>query len=378
MLLKKLFFILILLCCFGFSVYSAEEPLLSAQSAVLINADTLEIIYEKNSDKQRSMASTTKIMTALLAIESGRLSQCVTAKNMAAEGTSIGLKDGYKMSLEALVWGMLLESGNDAAKLTANFLSGSEENFAHLMNMKAAQIGMKNTNFVTASGLDSAEHYTTAYDMALLGAYAVRNPIFREICSSKNKTVRFIDPEISLTFSNHNRLLYSCEGVFGIKTGFTKKSGRCLVSACERNGVVFVAVTLNAGDDWNDHIKLYNYGYDITKTEKVYLRVPESISVQGGKSRRVPLMLSDSEPLISFAGDKGSITQKIYLPRFIYAPVTMGETVGKIEIYRNNKLIRSLNIIAGNAAESAECKEKESIFERLKIKIDRFIKLKGK
>lgn len=369
MLLKKLFLTLTLVCCFGFSVYSAEEPSLSAHSAVLINADTSEIIYAKNAHEERSMASTTKIMTALIAIESGRLSQCVTAKNMAAEGTSIGLKDGYKMCLETLVWGMLLESGNDAAKLTANFLAGSEENFSRLMNNRAKEIGMTHTNFVTASGLDSAEHYTTAYDMALLGAAAVKNPVFREICSSKSKTVKFIEPEISLTFSNHNRLLYSCEGVFGIKTGFTKKSGRCLVSACERNGATLVAVTLNAGDDWNDHIKLYNYGYNNIKTEKLYLRLPETILVQGGKTSSVTVALDVAEPAISFAGEKGSITQKIYLPRFIYAPVMQNEKVGRVEIYRNNELICTSDIVATKAVEAAEYKQERTLFERIKDKI---------
>lgn len=377
MLLKKLFLTVILIYLFCFSVYSADEPSLSAHSAILINADTLEIIYEKNAYEQRSMASTTKIMTAMLAIESGRLSQQVTAKNMASEGTSIGLKDGYKMSLEALVWGMMLESGNDAAKLTANFLAGSEEKFAQQMNSKANEIGMSRTSFATASGLDNAEHYTTAYDMALLGAYAVKNPVFKEICATKTKTVEFIEPKISLTFSNHNRLLYSCEGVFGIKTGFTKKSGRCLVSACERSGVTLIAVTLNAGDDWNDHIKLYDYGYSTIKTERLYLKLPEAISVQGGKTDKIDISLDIVEPMISFSGEKDSITQKIYLPRFIYAPVIPGETVGRVEIYRDNKLVSTFNIVANSAAVSAEYKE--TLFMRLKEKInDVFIKLKGK
>lgn len=376
--LKKLFLIISLICCFGFSAYSADELTLSAHSAVLINADTLEVIYEKNAYEQRSMASTTKIMTALLAIESGRMSQQVTAKNMASEGTSIGLKDGYKMSLESLVWGMLLESGNDAAKLTANFLAGSEEKFAQQMNRKANVIGMSDTCFVTASGLDSEEHYTTAYDMALLGACAVKNPLFREICSSKTKTVRFIEPEITMTFSNHNKLLYSCEGAFGIKTGFTKKSGRCLVSACERNGITLIAVTLNAGDDWNDHIRLYNYGYDKIKTERLYLRLPDIIAVQGGKAESTLITSEVKEPMISFSGEKGSITQKIYLPRFVYAPVIEGETLGKVEIYRNNKLINTLNIVAKTAVEPAEYRESKSLLTRFKEKIsDMFIKLKG-
>ncbi len=372
MLIKKIFLTLILALTFTFSVYSAEAPSLSAGSAVLINADTNEIICQKNAYKQRSMASTTKIMTAVLAIESGRLQETVTAENMAAEGSSIGLKEGYKMSLEALVWGMLLESGNDAAKLTANFIAGSEESFSLAMNEKAREIGMANTNFVTASGLDDEKHYTTAYDMALLGAYAIKNPVFREICSAKTKTVKFIEPNMSLTFANHNRLLYSYEGVFGIKTGFTKKSGRCLVSACQRGEVTLVAVTLSAGDDWNDHIKLYNYGFNNTVTEKAVLNFPESVSIHGG-TKSVLSVTADSDAYYSYFGDKGSVTQKIYLPHIIYAPVNKGDILGRAEILKDGKKVAAANLIAGNTVSAIEPIEIEpSFWQRIADKIKEF------
>ncbi len=372
MLIKKIFLTLILALIFSFSVYSAEVPSLSAGSAVLINADTNEIIYQKNAYKQRSMASTTKIMTAVLAIESGRLQETVTAENMAAEGSSIGLKEGYKMSLEALVWGMLLESGNDAAKLTANFLAGSEESFSLAMNKKAYEIGMTNTNFVTASGLDDEKHYTTAYDMALLGAYAIKNPVFREICSAKTKTVRFIEPEINFTFANHNRLLYSCEGVFGIKTGFTKKSGRCLVSACQRGEVTLVAVTLSAGDDWNDHIKLYNYGFENITTEKAILNLPMSLSVYGG-TKSVLSVAADSDAYYSYFGNKGNITQRIYLPQLIYAPVNKGDILGRAEILKDGKRVAAVNLIADNTVSAIEPTEiTPSLWQRITDKIKEF------
>ncbi len=365
MLLKKLIFTLIFAVIFSFSVYSADEPQLSAECAVLINAETLEVLLEKNANKSHSMASTTKIMTALLALESGRLGETVTARNLVTEGTSIGLKDGYKLSLEALTWGMLLESGNDAAKLTADFLAGSEENFALLMNEKAGEIGMTSTNFVTASGLDSSEHYSTAYDMALLGAYAVKNPLFREICSAKSKTVRFIKPDISLTFYNHNRLLSSCEGVFGIKTGFTKKSGRCLVSACLRQGVTLVAVTLNAGDDWNDHKKLYDYGYDKTVTESACLRLPESIKVYGGNKKTLAITADEERTVYSYSGEKGEIRQKLYLKEFLYAPIKKGEIVGKAVITRNGKKIAETEITAAHDILAAEPVSTPTLWERI-------------
>lgn len=374
MLLKKLFLTLILTAVFVFPVYCAHEPGISAHSAVLINADTLEVIYEKNAFEQRSMASTTKIMTALLAIESGRLSETVTAKKLVTEGTSLGLKNGYEMSLETLVWGMMLESGNDAAKLAADYLSGSEENFARLMNKKARSIGMMNTNFVTASGLDSEEHYTTAYDMALLGACAVKNPLFCEICSAKTKTVDFVNPAVRRTFTNHNKLLGNCEGVFGIKTGFTKKSGRCLVSACRRGGVTLIAVTLNAGDDWNDHRKLYDYGYDKTVTEEICFRLPDKVRVYGGMKDSVAVTCEKERTAYSYSGEKGEIKQKIYLREFLYAPVEKSEIIGRAVIIKDGAEIASTNIIASDDVYGIEPVSTAGIWQRILNAIINFIR----
>lgn len=377
MLLKKTFLILSLLVLFSFSVYSAEVPSLSANSAVLINAQTLEVYFEKNAHEKRSMASTTKIMTGLLAIESGKMSQTVVCGGSETEGTSIGLKKGYKMSLETLVWGMLLESGNDAAKLTAEFLAGSEENFAGQMNERAAKIGMTSTNFVTSSGLDSDMHYSTAYDMALLGAEAIKNPVFKEICSTKSKTVSFIEPNITMTFSNHNRLLYSYGGVFGIKTGFTKKSGRCLVSACQKDDVTLVAVTLSASDDWNDHIKLYNYGFNEVKTDKVYIRLPDKIKVYGGTKNELSID-SQCYGFVRYIGNESDVTQKIFLPAFLYAPIKKGEVIGKIELYKGEKLFYQQDIVAQHEITSIEPKIKQSLKEKIADKLSYIFSLKRK
>ena len=374
MLLKKLLFTLLSIIIFSFSVHSANEPTISAHSAVLIDAQTKEIIYEKNAYSQCSMASTTKIMTAILAIESGRLSETVTAENMKAEGSSIGLENGDKLTLETLVWGMMLESGNDAAKLTANFLAGCENDFSHLMNKKADEIGMNNTNFVTASGLDDKDHYSTAYDMALLGAYAVDNPVFRDVCSTKRKTVCLIEPEISKTFINHNKLLTYYDGVFGIKTGFTKKSGRCLVSACEKDGGVLVAVTLNAGDDWNDHKKLYDYGFSVCQSKEVYLRIPEKVKVYGGCKASIEISLKENPVNISQFTDS-DLTQVVYLPSFIYAPVKTGDIIGKVQLMSAGILLYEYDIISQNDVIAIEpIKTKENIFMRLINDIKDFFK----
>lgn len=370
MLLKKLIVTFILAICCCFYAYADEIPTVSADSAVLINAETKEVIFKKNADCKRSMASTTKIMTGLVALESGRLNDIVTAGNMQSEGTSIGLKDGYKLSLDSLVWGMMLESGNDAAKLVANYIAGSEEIFAELMNNKAREIGMLNTNFVTASGLDSDMHYSTAYDMALLGAYAINNPLFREVCSTKTKKVEFIEPAVVRYFSNHNRLLSMCDGVFGIKTGFTKKSGRCLVSACERDGIVLIAVTLNAPDDWNDHIKLYSYGYDKCVREEVYVRLPDRVRVYGGEQNFVAISIPEDTIKLSSADTAGKLTQRVLLPDFVYAPIKCGDIAGKVQLLRDGIVICERAIFYSQSIGAmAPVQGKENFFKMIFNKI---------
>ncbi|HCC34391.1 MAG TPA: D-alanyl-D-alanine carboxypeptidase, partial [Ruminococcaceae bacterium] len=221
---------------------------ISAASAVLIEPVTGRVLFEKNKDERRSMASTTKIMTALLAAESGRLEEpfTVTSQMINVEGTSMGLKSGDQVTLSALVYGMMLASGNDAANAAAVFLGGTQSGFAKLMNARAREIGMTGTNFVTPSGLDDDEHYTTAHDMALLAAEAMKNPVFLKAASSLSAQVQIGNPPIKRTYSNHNRLLREYKGANGVKTGFTKKSGRCLVSSAERDGISLIAVTLHA------------------------------------------------------------------------------------------------------------------------------------
>lgn len=368
MLIKKLIFLFFSSLLFSFLCsFSCGAISISAESAVVINAETKEIIFEKNAFAQHSMASTTKIMTSIIAIESGRLNEVVSVDLIASEGSSIGLKEGYKLTLQSLVYGMLLESGNDAAEATAEFFSGNEERFSDLMNKKARQIGMQNTNFVTASGLDADEHYSTAYDMALLGAYAIKNPIFRKICSDSEETVSFIEPNTKAYFSNHNKLLGYCDGVFGIKTGFTKKSGRCLVTACERGGVALVAVTLGAPDDWNDHEKLYNECFSLLKTENIAFKIPEKIKVYGSLTENVSLDIREKNYLYSYI-DKGEIAIRTHIPEINYAPIKSGDVLGAVRVYLNDEVIYSVPITAKTNAVQLQGKaEKDkSFFEKLK------------
>lgn len=302
------------------------EITVSAKSAVLMNADTLEVLYAKSENEQRPMASTTKIMTALLALEYGQPQLTVTASDEAVrvEGTSIGLLPGDKITLETLIYGMLLESGNDAANVTAQALSGSIESFCVLMNSRARELGMNNTSFKNPSGLPSDGHYSTALDMARLAAFAIKQPLFLKICSKISEQVSFGTPESKRTFSNHNKLLSMYDGALGIKTGFTKSSGRCLVSAAKRNGITLVAVTLNAPDDWNDHIRLFDYGFDVSGAENVQLDLSGvSVAVTGSA---VPCVGVYAEK--AYCAVPVGCSVELYTEHFLYAPVAGGDTVG--------------------------------------------------
>ncbi len=334
--LKKLISICVILSMSTLKV-SAESSLnLSAECAVVINAYTGEVLYSKNADKRHSMASTTKIMTSLLAVESGRLQNEIVVSDdmLRVEGTSMGLRSGDRVSLDELLYGMMLSSGNDAANVVAYYLGGSPEGFSLMMNERAKKIGMSETNFVTPSGLDSDEHYSTAYDMALLGAEAVRNPKFLSVCSAESAVLTFGNPPQRRTVYNHNKLLRYYDYALGIKTGFTKKSGRCLVSYAKKDSAELIAVTLNAPDDWNDHKKLLNYGFDVLKTEEVIVSLPESIPIVGADKESVRIGLKEYD--YSYMNSV-TVSYKLFLNKFIYAPVTEDTIVGYCVYYFNGK-----------------------------------------
>ena len=250
MTIKLFTFLLIFAILFSCLPCAFAEPKLdlSAKSAILMVADTSEILYEKNAHERLPMASTTKIMTSLIALQSDYLQKeiVVSSDMILVEGTSMGLLENDRVTLKALVYGMMLKSGNDAANAVALTNSDSISEFTRLMNEKAKELNMYNTNFETPSGLDSKNHYSTAYDMARLSCEAIKNPLFAYICSAKEKALYYGNPPYRRTLKSHNRLLWDYDGADGIKTGFTKKSGRCLVSSVTRNGVKLIAVTLNA------------------------------------------------------------------------------------------------------------------------------------
>lgn len=334
--LKRIFiFCLILWVCSPLASALGKDDI-SAECAVLINADNNEIIYSKKHLVRHSMASTTKIMTALLAIESRKLqSEIYVSEDMLrVEGTSMGLQKGDQVSLIELVYGMLLASGNDAANTTAIYLGGSVEEFALMMNERAKVIGMSQTNFVTPSGLDDNMHYSTAYDMALLGAEAVKNPLFLAVCSDNKETLTYGNPPYRRTLYNHNKLLDKYDYALGIKTGFTKKSGRCLVSYALNDSVRLVAVTLNAPDDWNDHMKMLDYGFMTVKRYSSKAQVPESVAVVSDNIY-VPVQTE----MFSFSScEPVEITSRVFIEKFIYSPIEDNSVVGYCEYYVNGDL----------------------------------------
>lgn len=350
----------------------------SAQSAVLMCANNGEVLFSRNADKQLSMASTTKIMTSLIALEAAAPDTeiTVTKEMVSVEGTSMGLLPDDSVSLKELVYGMLLQSGNDAANTVAYVIGGSPEGFAKLMNKRAARIGMKNSNFVTASGLDDENHYSTAYDMALLACECIKNPEFVSICSQKTARLTYGNPPYARTLTNHNKLLWKHEDVIGIKTGFTKKSGRCLVSAAERDGVTLVAVTLNAPDDWNDHISMLEYGFSQCKGTELSCDLSKvRLNVVGGVENHVPVELSANAEWLE--GQRCYV--RLLMKPMIYAPVEKGDIVGTA-LFLSDKgdVISEVSVLAAEGvgfkkAELIQPQTDEGLFSKIIQKIKYFI-----
>ena len=236
----------------------------SAHAACLIDAKSGAVLYSYNSDKRLPMASTTKIMTALTVLETldAKTEVSVPKEACGVEGSSIYLYPQEKITVKNLLYGLMLESGNDAASALAYACCGSEEKFAELMNSKAHGLGLIDTHFTNPHGLPDENHYTTAYELALISAKALENDDFKEITSTASYSCKVEGKNMSRFFSNHNRLLRSYNGCIGVKTGFTKTAGRCLVSAAERDGRRYVAVTLGDGDDWKDHTSLLDFAFE--------------------------------------------------------------------------------------------------------------------
>lgn len=346
-------------------VFAEGEIYVSAQAAVLMEAATGEIVFAKEGETRLPMASTTKIMTAIVALENGDLNKPIRIAEEAVgvEGSSIYLTAGETLTLEELLYALLLESANDAAAAIACAVSGSIESFSEAMNRKAAELGLTNTHFTNPHGLDNEEHYTTASDLAKLAVYALGNPDFARIVSTYKKTIPLKDGEGTRLLLNHNRLLKQYADVIGVKTGFTKRSGRCLVSAAEKDGIRLVAVTLNAPDDWQDHRAMLDYGFsqysNVTLAESG--EYTWEIACTGALDGKLTVTNTDSLSFICHGTPE--ITHVIDAPHIVYPPICEGDTVGTVRFFNHGEEIGSLPL---TAAESVEIPADErGFFEKL-------------
>ena len=318
----------------------------SACAYALYCVNNGEFLLSDNADERLPMASTTKIMTALIALEEAERGDRVITftEEMIAEGSSMYLEVGEKLTLTDLAVGMLMQSGNDAANAAAVAISGSVEDFAERMNERAREIGMTDTRFVTPSGLDSDGHCSTARDMALLMAEAMRNSGFRRITSQTSMSVSFAEPsDKTVSYPNHNKLLNLYDGCIGGKTGYTDLAGRCLVSAAERDDLMLIAVTLNDGDDWNDHMRMYDFGF-----EHYCLYNPDAdefiVDAVGGDTDTLTAYIKDTGSVVVESDYSDSVEETVYLPPFIYLPVDNTIAVGMAVYRAGGKTVAELPI----------------------------------
>lgn len=320
----------------------------SAEKAIVVDGLTGRVLYEKNSDDRSLIASTTKIMTALVVCEQCNVLDRVAIPKEAVgiEGSSIYLMEGEILTVQELLYGMMLHSGNDAATALAIYCGGTVEGFAQLMNDKAHRLGLKNTHFVNPHGLDAPDHYSTAEDLASLADYAMENPLFYRTVSAKN--VKIGDRYLR----NHNKLLWQVEGADGVKTGFTKAAGRILVSSASRQGRRIIAVTINAPNDWNDHKTLIEEGFSryCVQTLITYGEHLGSLEVAGGTAGQVELLAAEN---FSFAIAEGE-NWEIVLPDpgFVYAPVASGQMAGYAHISVNGTVVGKVALQYGDTVET--------------------------
>ena len=341
---------------------AVSAPSDRAAGAVLMDAESGRVLYGHDAHKPRLIASTTKLMTALVAVERAvDLDETVTVKGewLGSEGSSIYLKAGEEITLRGLLYGLLLQSGNDAAMVIACHTAGSVEEFVELMNRRAAELGMKDSSFANPSGLDHENHYSTPYDMALLARACLDNSTVAELCATKSITVG------TRTFVNHNKLLWRCEGCVGMKTGFTEKAGRTLVSAAVRDGQTLICVTLNDGDDWNDHRKLLDYGFR-TYPRQVLCRAGEVLGAVAVEGSLIPTMPVAAKGELGYPLKAGEqLVPEVELLRSATAPLPPGVQLGELRWRLDGEVVAQMPLVSqGNAG--LDLREPLTFLERLR------------
>lgn len=338
-----------------------KEPVLNARAAIIYDRKTKEIIWGKNENEKKAMASTTKIMTAIVVLEKGNLSDVVTISKKAANtgGSRLKINTNDKVSVLDLLYGLMLRSGNDAAVALAEYVGGSIEGFAKLMNKKAIEIGLKNTHFVTPHGLDNIEHYTTAYELAVLTDYAMQNEKFSKIVNTKNTTISING--VARNIYNTNELLGTINGVNGVKTGFTNNAGRCLVTSCTRNGNQIITVVLGCDAKkyrTSDSIKLIEYAFKnytrVNIEEKVKIEFEKWKQINGkriyiskGEKSDVNLELKEitKKEIPVKIGEENNIQVEINAIYEYEAPLEKQSKIGNILIKKDEEIIESVDIV---------------------------------
>ena len=346
---KKIILYLLILSTFLLSMmallaYADTGVTAGARSSALYSPDTKSFLYQNNANERLPMASTTKIVTALIAIETLDLDEVIQIPKEAVgiEGSSLYLKENDELTVKDLIYGVLLQSANDAAAALALHISGSISDFAELMTQRVTEIGAYDTNFKNPHGLDDKEHYTTAHDLSLIAAEAMNNETFKQISGTYKYS--FNTGENTRCVVNHNKLLKSYDGCIGVKTGFTKKSGRCLVSAAERDGITLIAVTLDDPDDWKDHKILLNHGFDSLEAINLntLVTIPESLpSISADFSRLTVKLKNDT--IVKHKNE--TIECYLDIPSYIAKDTSEGEKVGTLTVKIGDRL-ENVDIIA--------------------------------
>ena len=346
---KKIILYLLILSTFLLSMmallaYADTGVTAGAKSSALYSPDTKTFLYQSNANERLPMASTTKIVTALIAIETLDLDEVIQIPKEAVgiEGSSLYLKENDELTVKDLIYGVLLQSANDAAAALALHISGSISDFAELMTQRVTKIGAYDTNFKNPHGLDDKEHYTTAHDLSLIAAEAMSNETFKQISGTYKYS--FNTGENTRCVINHNKLLKSYDGCIGVKTGFTKKSGRCLVSAAERDGITLIAVTLDDPDDWKDHKILLNHGFDNLEAVNLdtLVKIPESLPSISSDSARLSIKL-ESNTIVKQKNE--AVDYYIDLPSYIAKDIKKGEKIGSLKVKIGDRL-ENVDIIA--------------------------------
>lgn len=358
--MKKITLFILIFLIMSNNISYCEKPTISAQSAILIDAESNRILFEYSPHIKLPMASTTKIMTALVALEKGDLQDKIKIDRdvIGIEGSSIYLKENEIISLEDLLYGLMLRSGNDAAMAIGKYVEEIEENFVELMNIKSKEIGANNTNFMNPHGLHHDNHYSTAYDLALITKEALKIDKFKEISSTKTWKA---NREKNNIFYNKNKTLWDYEGGDGVKIGYTMRAGRCLVSSATRNNMQLIAVVLNDRNWFDDCYTMMDYGFNNYSTYVIFDKnqFVKNIPVISGEKKSVSTVTNDSfiYPLKEEELEKIKIS--INLIEKVQAPINKGDYVGDITVYLDGKIINKEKVIVN------ENIEKSGIFKRI-------------